>query len=166
VESLGYSLVSLACGGLPWTYNVHHGTRETQHDQVQIKKQRYSGADLATNRLPCIGEMTDYARSLKFDQLPNYELLHSQIRKTRQWAGLLDSFTVKWHLPAEASSVAPSSFTIGLCLPLQVIRRATLCPMNLPSSSALDRSYIAKPMFEQPWKGTALEQAIHHSGAI
>jgi hypothetical protein len=48
--------------------------------------------------------MIDYARSLKFDQLPNYELLRSQIRKTRQRTGLLDSLTVEWHVPAEASS--------------------------------------------------------------
>ena len=104
MESLGYSLLSLARGDLPWTYNIHHGTRKIRHDQVRVKKQRYSGADLAPDRLPCIGEMIDYARSLKFGQLPNYELLRSQVRKTRQQAGLLGSFAVEWHVPAGTSS--------------------------------------------------------------
>jgi hypothetical protein len=46
VESLGYTFLNLARGDLPWSYNVLHGTKNTQHDQVRIKKQRYSGADL------------------------------------------------------------------------------------------------------------------------
>lgn len=52
IESLGYSLLHLACGNLPWMYNVWHGTRKTQYDQVRIKKLRYSGADLAPDELP------------------------------------------------------------------------------------------------------------------
>jgi hypothetical protein len=86
-------------------YNIQHGTRKTQHDQVRIKKQPYSGADLAPDGLSCIGEMIDHARSLNFDQLPNYELLRSQIRETRERAGLLDSSAVDWNIPADAHLV-------------------------------------------------------------
>ncbi|KAF9517513.1 hypothetical protein BS47DRAFT_1290872 [Hydnum rufescens UP504] len=46
MKSLGYSLLNLVQGGLPWTYNTRHGTRKTKYDQVRIKKKRYSGADL------------------------------------------------------------------------------------------------------------------------
>jgi hypothetical protein len=107
VESLGYSLLHLACGNLPWMYNVWHGTRRTQYDQVRIKKLRYSGADLAPDGLPFIGEMIDHARSLKFGQLPDYDLLRSKIRETRERAGLLKSCAVEWPIMVKA---APGSF--------------------------------------------------------
>src|SRR6202167_4144965 len=103
IESLGYSLLHLASGDLPWFYNVLHGTRKTQYDQVWIKKQRYSGADLAPDGLTFIGDMIDYARSLNFDELPNYELFRSQIQETRERIGLLDSFVVNWNVPSDAS---------------------------------------------------------------
>ncbi|KIM84488.1 hypothetical protein PILCRDRAFT_384823 [Piloderma croceum F 1598] len=103
IESLGYSLLHLAIGNLPWMYNVRHGTKKTQHDQVRIKKQLHSGAYLAPDGLSCIGKMIDHARSLKFNQLPNYELLSSQIRETSERAGLLDSSAVDWNIPADAS---------------------------------------------------------------
>ncbi|KAG2354572.1 hypothetical protein BDR07DRAFT_1429024 [Suillus spraguei] len=48
--------------------------------------------------------MIDHARSFKFDQLPDYDLLRLQIQETRTLAGLLDSAAIKWNVPAEASS--------------------------------------------------------------
>ncbi|KAG2072903.1 kinase-like protein [Suillus decipiens] len=79
IESLGYVLLSLAWRDLPWMYNTRHGTGNNREIQVRIKKERYSGTDLAPDGLPCLGQMIDHARSLKFDQLPDYELLRSQI---------------------------------------------------------------------------------------
>lgn len=35
------------------------------------QKQQHSGTDVAPNGLPCSGQLIDYARSLKFDQLPD-----------------------------------------------------------------------------------------------
>ena len=104
IESLGYLLLILALGDLPWTYNVQYGTRKTRHNQVRIKKQRHSGANLVPDGLPFIGEMIDYARSLNFDQSPDYELLRSKIRETRARAGILASSAVEWHIPVKASS--------------------------------------------------------------
>jgi hypothetical protein len=37
--------------------------------------------------------MIDYVRSLKFEQLPNYDLLHSQVRETRRRASLNPSLS-------------------------------------------------------------------------
>jgi len=67
-----------------------------------MEQGRPSGVDLAPDGLPFIGEMIDYARSLNFGELPNYELLHSQVQETRERAGLLDSFVVDWHIPSDA----------------------------------------------------------------
>ncbi|KAG1857303.1 hypothetical protein C8R48DRAFT_565203, partial [Suillus tomentosus] len=69
--SLGYTLLNLAVGDIPWTYNTRHGTSKNQEVQVWVKKQQHSGADVAPNGLPCSGQLIDYARSLKFDQLPD-----------------------------------------------------------------------------------------------
>ena len=102
IEFLGYSLLHLASGDLPWFYNVWHGTRKTQYDQVWIKKQRYSGADLAPDGLSFIGAMIDHARSLNFDELPNYKLFRLQVQEARERAGLLDSFVVDWNIPSDA----------------------------------------------------------------
>ncbi|KAG1857268.1 kinase-like domain-containing protein [Suillus tomentosus] len=121
IESLGYTLVSLARGDLPWTYNTRHGTSKNQEVQVRIKKQQFSGADMSPDGLPCIGQMIDYARSLKFDQLPDYELLRLQIQETRALAGLLDPATINWNIPAEALSDSPS-------LPRICVDTIPLCP--------------------------------------
>ncbi|KAG1902983.1 kinase-like domain-containing protein [Suillus fuscotomentosus] len=121
IESLGYTLLSLARGDLPWTYNTQHGTRKNQEVQVRIKKQQFSGADMAPDGLPCFGQMIDYARSLKFNQLPDYELLRLQIQETRALAGLLDPAKINWNIPAEVLSDSPSC-------PLTCVDTISLCP--------------------------------------
>ncbi|KAG1902947.1 kinase-like domain-containing protein [Suillus fuscotomentosus] len=78
IESLGYTLISLARGDLPWTYNTRHGTSKNQEVQVRIKKQQFSGADMSPDGLPCI--------------------------ETRALAGLLDPAKINWNIPAEALS--------------------------------------------------------------
>ncbi|KAG1863690.1 kinase-like domain-containing protein [Suillus subluteus] len=123
IESLGYALISLARGDLPWTYNTRHGTSKDREVQVRIKKQQYSGTDLAPNGLPCFGQLIDHARNLKFDQLPDYELLRLQIQETRALAGLLDSAMIKWDIPAEASSDSLSQSR-----PLTCVDTIPLCP--------------------------------------
>ncbi|KAG2051274.1 hypothetical protein BDR06DRAFT_591079 [Suillus hirtellus] len=75
----------------------------------------------SSNGLPCIGQIIDYARSLKFDQLPDYELLRLQIQETRALAGLLNPATINWNIPAEASSDSPS-------LPRICVDTIPLCP--------------------------------------
>ncbi|KAG2119118.1 kinase-like domain-containing protein, partial [Suillus discolor] len=99
IESLGYTLLSLARGDLPWTYNTRHGTSKNQEVQVRIKKQQFSGADMSPDGLPCF--------------------------ETRALAGLLDPATINWNIPAEASSDSPSLpricvDTIPLC-PGQIV---------------------------------------------
>lgn len=47
--------------------------------------------------------MIDYARRSKFDQLSDYELLRSQLRDTRERAGLLDSFAIEWDVSAKTT---------------------------------------------------------------
>jgi hypothetical protein len=43
--------------------------------------------------------MIDYARSFRFDELPDYQLLRSQIQETRRRAGAHDFYPVEWHIP-------------------------------------------------------------------
>jgi len=167
VESLGYSLLSLARGNLPWTYNVYHGTKKTQYDQVRLKKQQYSGADLTLDGLPCIGQIIGYARSLKFDQLPDYELLRTQVRETRARAGLLASSAVEWDIPAEVLSddASPCPVPNESSLPLhpgqivccQVDVRTTL---EGYSARAGDPSFWRDPSLSPDKWNTAVRPAV------
>lgn len=79
---------------------------------------------MSPDGLPCIGQMIDYARSLKFDQLPDYELLRFKIQETRALAGLLDPATINWNIPA---STERSSIDSPLC-PLICVDTIPLCP--------------------------------------
>jgi len=90
--------------------DIQHSTRNKQE----------SGS---SNGLPCIGQMIDYARSLKFDQLPDYELLRFKIQETRALAGLLDPATINWNIPA---STERSSIDSPLCL--ICVDTIPLCP--------------------------------------
>ncbi|KAG2345119.1 kinase-like protein [Suillus weaverae] len=166
IESLGYALLSLARGDLPWTYNTRHGTSKDREVQVRVKKRRYSGADLASNGLTCLGQMIDYARSLKFDQLPDYELLRLQIQETRALAGLLDPATIKWNIPTEASSDSPSrplirDDTFPLC-PGQII----CCQINVRttlegySARAGDSLFWRDPSLSPEKWDTAVRPAV------
>jgi hypothetical protein len=51
IERLGYSLLHLAIGDLPWMYNVRHRTRKAQYDQVLIIK----NSDTVAPTLPLMG---------------------------------------------------------------------------------------------------------------
>jgi hypothetical protein len=119
MESLGYSLLNLVRGDLPWTHNTRHGTRKTQYDQVRIKKKRYSGADLAPNGFTWIGQMIDCARGLNFDQLPKYDLLRVLIREPDPRACLFDSpdIEIEWDISAGVPSgpcITVRSFAISI----------------------------------------------------
>jgi hypothetical protein len=49
--------------------------------------------------------MIDYARSLMFDQLPDYKLLRSQIQETRRQAGAHHFYSVEWNIPHKTSGL-------------------------------------------------------------
>ncbi|KAG2119145.1 uncharacterized protein F5147DRAFT_648196 [Suillus discolor] len=129
IESLGYMLLSLAVGDLPWTYNTRHGTSKNQEVQFWIKKH------------------------LKFDQLPDYQLLRLQIQETFAPAGLLDSATIEWNIPAEALSD-----TIPLC-PGQVV----CCQIDIRTTLEGYSARVGDPLF---WRDPGLSPEKWNTAAV
>ncbi|KAG1847532.1 kinase-like domain-containing protein [Suillus subalutaceus] len=155
IESLGYVLTSLARGDLPWTYNTRHGTSKDREVQVRIKKRQYSGTDLAPNELPCFGQVIDYARNLKFEQLPDYELLRLQIQETRALAGLLDSAMIKWDIPTEASSDSLSQSRPLTCVDTIPLRpgKIVCCQIDVRTTLEGYSARVGDPFF---WRDPGL----------
>ncbi|KAG6836710.1 hypothetical protein H0H93_004687 [Arthromyces matolae] len=71
LESLAYVLLALIRGGLPW--KAFHSVRIfNPKNQVLHKKRNWPGARLGAGQHPCFGEFLDYARNLRFDEIPDY----------------------------------------------------------------------------------------------
>ena len=72
--------------------------KKVRQTQVLLKKQRYSGAELAPEGLPCIGDIIDYAREADGSQSLDYAWLRSQILVNRQKTGLDVSQPFSWDI--------------------------------------------------------------------
>ncbi|TRM58494.1 kinase-like domain-containing protein [Schizophyllum amplum] len=66
MESLAYTIVTLLCDGLPWAH------REVQSRDVSAVKQTWTGTALCAGYPPVFGAFVDYARSLTFQETPDY----------------------------------------------------------------------------------------------
>ncbi|KAI5899203.1 kinase-like protein [Schizophyllum commune H4-8] len=66
IESLAYTIAELLCGDLPWA------THDT--DDYFALKQLWSGSALCAGYPTVFGDFVDYARSLAFQETPDYDL--------------------------------------------------------------------------------------------
>ncbi|KAG6821507.1 hypothetical protein H0H93_000016 [Arthromyces matolae] len=72
LESLAYILLAFLQGGLPWRhYHAPHIFNAA--NQVLHKKRNWSGAGLGRGLPACLGNFLDYARELRYDQIPDYQ---------------------------------------------------------------------------------------------
>ncbi len=81
LESVGYMLVYFSCGSLPWQ-GLKAPTDKERNELIKDKKMSLSGQDLCGDVLP--GEFAtylDYARSLDFDDRPDYSYLRKLFRR-------------------------------------------------------------------------------------
>ncbi|KAG6819693.1 hypothetical protein H0H93_009562 [Arthromyces matolae] len=72
LESLAYILLAFIRGGLPWE-EFHDIRIFNPKNQVLHKKRNWPGARLSAGQHPCFGEFLDYARTLTFDEIPEYQ---------------------------------------------------------------------------------------------
>jgi len=78
IESLAYLALFLIRGNLPWIPRPREEPQLRSQEIVRIMKLACSGPVLSTGLPSEFGELLTYSRSLKFDQLPNYEeVVHS-----------------------------------------------------------------------------------------
>ncbi|TRM56286.1 kinase-like domain-containing protein, partial [Schizophyllum amplum] len=66
MESLAYSIVDLLCNGLPWA------RRDLHSRDVFAVKQTWDGCALCAGYPPVFGAFVNYARSLAFQETPDY----------------------------------------------------------------------------------------------
>lgn len=66
IESLAYTVLLLLCGGLPWVVN---GIKRVG---VLREKLKWSGVALSNGYPAVFGAFLDYARTLAFDEEPDY----------------------------------------------------------------------------------------------
>eukprot|EP01064_Diplonema_japonicum_P028873 TRINITY_DN4538_c2_g2_i1.p1 TRINITY_DN4538_c2_g2~~TRINITY_DN4538_c2_g2_i1.p1 ORF type:complete len:371 (+),score=40.86 TRINITY_DN4538_c2_g2_i1:117-1115(+) len=80
IESIGYVLLYFLRGGLPWQ-NVKAATKKEKYDQISKKKSTYSVEKLCLGLPNEFAYYINYARSLKFEDVPAYQKLRDMLRK-------------------------------------------------------------------------------------
>lgn len=74
MESLGYMLVYLYKGSLPWQ-GLKKKMRTNQIDKIGDNKMTVKVTDLCKDMPKCFSEYINYAKNLEFKQRPNYDFL-------------------------------------------------------------------------------------------
>lgn len=87
MESLGYIIVHLLRGSLPWKW-------ERTIRAVCTLKQLWSGSDLCAGYPPVFGQFIDYARTLQFEDEPDYASWIERFRNLSQLEPEIASATI------------------------------------------------------------------------
>lgn len=75
LESLAYTLIEVLSAKLPWTfyYGCSDSTKTSATRQVFEYKTRCNGQRVGAGLPPVFGALVDYARSLEFCDVPDFE---------------------------------------------------------------------------------------------
>lgn len=74
MESIGYVLVYFARGALPWQ-GLKANTKKQKYQKIMDKKMSVSITKLCENTPDCLRKFIEYARSLRYEDKPNYGYL-------------------------------------------------------------------------------------------
>eukprot|EP00736_Rhodelphis_marinus_P000930 Rmarinus@m.10349 len=83
VESLGYVLVYLLLGGLPWQ-GLPAKNKLHKYEQIAQMKARMSPKELCAGLPPAFQEYLSYCRQMPFDAKPNYRYLYELFHRLFQ----------------------------------------------------------------------------------
>lgn len=145
-----YTLRYVASGDLPWMPCIHHGTARGALRQIAEQKKKHDGARWKTDGLPsALGDCLDYARALKYDQVPDYDLWR---RRFRECAGEKRPETVAANDSADQSQSKsadpPSPFTVGQVVRVRVAAQPTI--EGHSTQISLGPSYMHDPSLSCP----------------
>jgi hypothetical protein len=97
VESLAYTLLFLLRGDLPWRrHSSGRGTIFGKIAQVREKKLAWLGSRLAFGFPIEFGQLLDYARSLGFEEQPDYDGWRSNFRRVAEQSRCANHKTLNW----------------------------------------------------------------------
>ena len=81
LESMGYVLVYLAKGRLPWQ-GLQKKRKGGTIDEIKDKKMSTATEDLCAGLPGCFKELIDYSKALKFEEEPDYDRMRSMIKRS------------------------------------------------------------------------------------
>ncbi|KAH6614462.1 kinase-like domain-containing protein [Chaetomium sp. MPI-SDFR-AT-0129] len=97
LEALGYTLVHLASGSLPWLSLPPDNTREERKELVKEMKERLSGEELCDGVLPQeFATYINYVRGLTFGDKPDYAYLQRLFRNLFKAQGFKYDHIYDW----------------------------------------------------------------------
>lgn len=113
LESLGYVLLYLLRGGLPWQ-GLKAKDKNQKYSRITDKKILTPIEELIEGYPEEFGIYLNYCRSLKFEEKPDYKYLRGIFRTLFYQHGYTYDFQWDWLLPTTvtASSSAPSSSSV------------------------------------------------------
>ena len=95
LESMGYVLVYLAKGRLPWQ-GLQKKRKGSSIDEIKDKKMSTTTEDLCSGLPACFKSLIDYAKSLKFDEEPDYDRMRQMIRTSAEDDSI--DITLAWNV--------------------------------------------------------------------
>ncbi|CAJ1453643.1 unnamed protein product [Effrenium voratum] len=105
LESMAYVLLYFFHGRLPWQ-GLNADTKEGKHAKILDMKRRMSVEELGQGCHPVFANFLRYARTLQFEDTPDYEALRRTFRDALQAEGLQDDGLFDWQLRSEVSDVS------------------------------------------------------------
>jgi hypothetical protein len=97
LEAIGYMLVSLLQGDLPWECDGKHCSSDEEWIEHCAKRKGLLPPTLICTGCPKeFSEYLRYCRQLKFDQIPDYEKLRGMFRKVFDREGFEDDLVLDW----------------------------------------------------------------------
>lgn len=95
LESLGYMILFLFKGELPWQH-IHHEDKEIRSNLIFKKKNKTSIEDLCAGAPNIMVEYIRYCRLLKYDEVPNYKKLKGLFEDELNRIGAVLDYKFDW----------------------------------------------------------------------
>ena len=153
LEALGHVFFYFLRGSLPWQ-GLRAANNKEKYEKIGEKKQTTPIAELCEGLPEEFGEYLRYARSLGFEETPNYDYLRSLMDSVLKRAGEVEDFVFDWITIKKKKE----SFSIGGIV-------EDLGPPRAPQIPALDEGFGGPGHHNYRYSGAATgPHSQHYSG--
>lgn len=95
LEALGHVFFYFLRGSLPWQ-GLNAASNKEKYEKIGMKKQDISVSELCNGLPDEFAKYLQYARNLKFDATPNYEMLRGLMMNVMSRYGSIEHFKYDW----------------------------------------------------------------------